>query len=293
MARQDFIEVLKMETVICDGGMGTQLLERGWDGKGCPEELNLRNKELITEIHKRYKGAGSQMLNTNTFGGSRIKLDNFNLGNKTHEINFQAAGLAREVAGDDTFVSGSIGPTGEFLQPYGTKTFDEVKDIFAEQAVALKEGGVDVILIETMTCINELKAAVEGAKQTGLPIIASMTFNLDKNGFRTVMGVGLKELFDLYEDDSITAIGANCVAGIELISDLLEELKKIGDCKTIAQANAGVPELKDGKTVYKETPEFWEEKANRLFEIGVNIIGGCCGTSSEFVEILSKIKENY
>ncbi len=285
-----FLEALNSgKILLSDGAMGTELQKRGLPSGACPEEFNISHPEIIKDIHRDYFLAGSDIVETNTFGANRARLKLHGFENRVKEFCIAAAQLAKSVCPDGKFVAGSMGPTGELLEPLGTLPENEAYDIFAEQASALEEGGVDVLYIETMMAPEEATTAVRAAKEnTKLPVVASMTFELGNAGLRTMWGIDVKTAAEKYAEAGADVIGANCGKGFDEMIAIIKELRPLTKKPIIAQANAGIPEWIHGMSVYTETPEVIAPKAEELIKAGVNIIGGCCGTGPDHIK---KIKE--
>ncbi len=294
--KKDFLERLKSEILISDGAMGTMLQSVGYMPGANPEKWSIENREKVKSIHRSYLDAGANILLTNTLGGNRFKLKKYNLDNEIYQINKQVAQIAVEVAGDFAYAAGDIGPTGEFMEPIGLFTESEFYDAFAAQAAGLKDGGVDIFIIETMMAADEVQVAIKAAKDTGLPVIASMSFNLDRQGFRTMMGVSPEQAAKKMLEAGADVIGANC--GDILMSqmpDLVKEFRDaIGDdVYIIVQANAGRPQMVENKTVFLQTPDEFESAVKPVIKAGVNIIGGCCGTTPEHIRRIAQKVGNY
>ncbi|MDH4227004.1 MAG: homocysteine S-methyltransferase family protein [Deltaproteobacteria bacterium] len=284
MAR-DFRKFLKNNPVIFDGGTGTMLQRLGLKPGGCPDELNLKNPDIVGKVHEAYIKAGSDVVSTNTFGATRTKLAEYGLDGRLKEINAAAAKCARKAAGKTRFVAGDIGPTGRFVEPVGDMDFDEAVEIFTEQADALADAGVDLFIIETVMDIKEMKAAIIAAKSTGLPVAATMTFDLSK---RTILGTSPEVFAVVATGLGVDVLGANCSLGIEGIYDVLSVMAKYTDLPLIAQPNAGIPVLKGKETVFPATPEEMAAYVPKLASIGVRALGGCCGTTSDHIEKMAK-----
>jgi len=277
--------------VIGDGAMGTLLHAAGLTSGGSPEEWNIERPEVLRGIHQAYVDAGSQIITTNTFGGTRLRLGLHNHQNRVREFNLAGARLAREVADaadHEVLVAGDIGPSGEILFPLGTTQPEEAKAAFAEQAAALAEGGVDFFLIETMSALEEVQAAIEGIRSVSdLPIAATMTFDTH---FRTMMGVkpvqAVKALYDL----GVVVLGANCGNGPAEIERIVTEMMSVKPegVHIIAQSNAGLPKMVDNEIHYDATPEIMGEYALKMRELGVNIIGACCGSTPAHIRAMYK-----
>jgi len=266
------------EILLCDGGMGTELQSTA-GSFACPEELNLRNPSAVAAAHRAYFDAGSDLVETNTFGGTRARLRLHALDGRVREISFSAAQIARSVCPQHGFVLGSIGPTGEMLEPYGDAEPNALFDMFAEQAEALAKGGVDAIIVETMMDAEEARLAIKAARQhTDLPVVATMTFAVGPSGVRTRWGVDVGTAVDVLEKAGADVIGSNCGDGFDEMIEVIAQLRPLTELPVIAQANAGVPTMVDGVPVEKETPKEIIPKATRLLELGINILGGCCGT---------------
>jgi 5-methyltetrahydrofolate--homocysteine methyltransferase len=270
--------------------MGTFLQKKGLTSDDCPEEWNVSHTGIVKEIHKSYFDAGSDVVETNSFGGSKIKLAKYGLGNRTYELNKKAAEIAREVCPKGKFVAGSIGPCGEMLEPYGTISKEQVYNGFIEQVKGLQDGGIDVFCIETMMDVEEAKIAIKVIKDNSdLPVIATMTFTKSPKGYKTLMGNSALDISRELKNAGTDVIGSNCGTGMSDMIEILKEIKKgAGDFYFIIQPNAGLPEMVDGKSVYKESPESMAGKLNELLKLGVNIIGGCCGTTPDHIKSLKK-----
>lgn len=273
-----FVDALHGGVLVLDGAMGTTLQARGLMTGLCPEELNATNPDAIRAIYRSYVEAGADIIETNSFGGSRLRLAHSDLADRAYELNLAAARLAREVAGERVFVAGSIGPLAAILEPFGDVSGDEARDAFAEQAAALAAGGVDLILIETMYDLTELQAAVEGARTTGLPIICSMTFD---RGGRTMMGVSPAQAVRTIQAwEGVVALGTNCGNGPEETEAAIREMLAAGPrLPLVAYPNAGLPELVGEQVHYRMGPEAMAEFARRFVDLGVRVVGSCCGST--------------
>ena len=279
---RDFFERLKAGPILFDGATGTMLQRLGLESGGSPDELNLTRPDIVAQVHAAYIDAGSDIITTNTFGANRIKLSEYGLDNRVHEINVASARIAREASAGRTLIAGGLGPTGKFLEPVGDLTFSEAVDIYSEQISGLKEGGADIIIIETMMDIREMKAAIIAAKESsGLPVVATMTF--DEN-MRTVLGTSPEVFAIVGEGLGAASVGANCSLGIEGIFMAVTAMSKVTDLPLIVQANAGVPFIKEGKTIFPGTPAEMANYVPKLLEAGVRLIGGCCGTTPEHIK---------
>ena len=284
----NFLSALKSRKILlCDGAMGTELQRRGLKVGDCPEEYNLSNPQIIQSIHKDYFEAGSDIVETNTFGANRLRLKFFGLENKVREINIAAVNNAKAIKPNNRFIAGSIGPLGEILEPIGTISEDLAYEVFTEQSKALQEGGVDVLFIETMMSIEEAVIAVKAAKENcSLPIAASMTFELGKSGLRTPWGVNIQTAVNELTKAGADIVGSNCGNGFDEMIKVISEMSALTNLPILAQSNAGIPELINGKLVYNQTPEMIAPKVLELLRLVVNIIGGCCGTEPNHIKII-------
>ena len=281
---QDLVD--KNGYVVTDGAMGTVLFAAGLEQGDPPELWNLKYPDRVADVHQAYLQAGSQIVLTNTFGGTRLRLALHNAQSQVAQANHAAAEILRKVvkqSGKDVIVAGDIGPTGEVLAPYGELAFQDAKDAFKEQAAALISGGVDLIWIETMSDLEEVRAAVEGTREvsTNIPIVTTMTF--DTHG-RTMMGVTPEQAFETLTSFGVEALGGNCGNGPEEIIEVITKMRAI-DQETIlvAKANAGIPELVQGKAVYRASPETMADYAIQSYQAGARVIGACCGSTPDHI----------
>jgi len=293
------LEAIKIKPLLGDGAMGTQLMNAGLEQGGCGEAWNLTHPERVVEIQRRYVEAGSDCLITNTFGGCRIMLNRHGQADNVAEINKAAVRIAREAFGDkDGFVLGDIGPFGGIMEPYGEVPEDLVRAAFEEQAQALVEAGVDAIIIETQTSVEELTRAIEAAKNAGATcIIGSMAYDqtLDGSTFRTMMGVDPERAAAAMLEAGAHIVALNCGTGIDMVraKEAVSRYKSVCDLPAMAQPNAGLPVLENMKVVYKETPEEMVRGVPELLKAGARIVGGCCGSTPDHIRAFRKAVDDY
>jgi 5-methyltetrahydrofolate--homocysteine methyltransferase len=281
--------------VIADGAMGTMLLQRGLKPGECPERMNLEMPEVVDEIARSYLAAGAEIVQTNTFGASPLKLALYGLDGKTEEINARAVSVVRKVIGDRAYLSASCGPCGRLLEPYGDASTEMVFDSFRRQMNALIAEGVDMICIETMTDLAEATLAIKAAKSvsSATPVCATMTFDVTPRGFFTIMGTSIEQAAEGLTKAGANIIGSNCGNGILNMIKIAEKFVKNTALPVIIQSNAGIPSLKDGMPMYPESPEFMAEQSRALLTMGVKIIGGCCGTTPEHVAAMRRVVGSF
>jgi 5-methyltetrahydrofolate--homocysteine methyltransferase len=276
--------------LVSDGAWGTFLQIKGLKPGECPEMWNLTRPNDVLDIAKSYILAGSDMIETNSFGGNSFKLSFFGFENKVWEINKAAAEISKQAAGNDRFVLGSIGPTGKMIV-MGDVTEDEFYESFKLQAKALEAGGADAIVIETMSDITEAINAVKAAKDnTNCEIICTFTFEKSaERQYHTMMGVSPTQMVEMLVDSGVDIIGANCGNGIADMVGITEEIRKTNkQIPILIHANAGLPVYSEGKTIYCETPDQMAGYVSQLISAGANIIGGCCGTTPEHISKIAQ-----
>jgi len=276
--------------LLSDGALGTLLQSKGMAGE-CPELWNITHRAEVKSIAESYLQAGSEIITTNSFGGSIFKLSQYGLGDRVSELNKTAAEIYREAAGKNKHVAGSIGPTGKMIL-MGDVTEAELYDTFREQAIALEAGGADIIIIETMSAADEASLAVRAAREnTKCTVIITMTFSKEPNGeYHTMMGVSPEEMVISMKEAGAHIVGSNCGNGIEDMIGIVKAIRTIDNkIPVMIQANAGIPEFIDGKTVFRESPEMMASFIPELIKAGANIIGGCCGTTPEHIKAIGKV----
>ena len=288
---QRFLDLLsRRRCLLADGATGSNLFEMGLVSGDAPELWNVDHPDRIKLLHQSFVDAGADIILTNTFGGTRYRLKLHKAEDRVRELNRAAAQLARSVAdaaGRDVIVAGSMGPTGEILEPLGPLSAADARAAFAEQAVALAEGGADVLWIETLSSREEVEAAIEGAKSTGLPVVSTLSF--DTNG-RTMMSLTPAELAAIAREHHLAACGSNCGVGpSELVASILNlSTAADPDMVLVAKANCGIPQYVNGAIRYDGTPELMARYVDLAIDSGARIIGGCCGTSPEHLAAMRK-----
>lgn len=275
-------QLLKERPVLIDGAWGTELQKQGLEPGESPEALNLEKPRIVEAVARSYVDAGSRIIITNTFGGTRFMLARHGLADRVAEINRTGAEISKRAAGDHALVFASLGPSGKMLM-MGDVTEDELSAAFAEQATALADGGADGLVIETMSDLEEAKIALRACRTTGLPVVASMVYDTGADHDRTMMGTTVEEATAELTAAGADVIGSNCGQGIEGFIKLCGRMKAATELPIWIKGNAGLPEMVQGKAVYKTTPEQFASFALPLIESGADFIGGCCGTSPDFI----------
>jgi len=295
MSSFDLLSELKRRVVLCDGGMGTQLMARGMHTGECSEQWNAQRPADVLAIHQAYRDAGCDLLTTNTFGASASALQRHNLENQVLPLNRTGAELARKAAGDKCLVLGDVGPFGGFLEPVGDMQADTLIAIFADQARGLVAGGADAFIIETMSDPAEVAVAIKAAKSVAnLPVIATYAFAHGEAGtFRTMMGSSVEDCIKIALDAGADIVGANCGTSLSLpdyvqLADAI--VRAAAQAPVIIQPNAGSPQMIDGKLTYLATPSQMAVLARQLVQAGVKIVGGCCGTTPDHLRAMSAAK---
>jgi len=282
--REPFFERIDKRALVCDGAMGTMLYSKGISLNRCYDELNLTMPQLVKEVHLAYLKAGAEVIETNTFGANRYRLEKFDLGEKVREINLAGARLAREVAGADLYVAGAVGPLGIRLEPLGSTSREEALAAFRDQVAALVEGGVDLIIVETMMDLNEAHQALRAAREVGqVPVVVQMTVQDDGSTPTGALPEDFARALDAWGAD---LIGVNCSVGPAAVHEALERIAAVTEKKLSAQPNAGIPRTVEGRNLYLCSPEYMASYATRFIQTGARLVGGCCGTTPEHIKAI-------
>ena len=275
--------------LVSDGAVGTYLLDYGQTPGRVPEEANDTRPELVRTMAAEYFSAGADMVLTNTFGGNKFVLGKHGLGGRVNEINRLAVTHARAVAPPGRYVVGTMGPSGVFLHPMGAVSEDEMLDAFTEQSIALAEGGADAVIVEAMYSLQEALLGVEAAKEnTDLPVVATMAFDRGQRGFFTMMGDRPDGALQALRDAGADIVGANCGNGFEAMVELAAQIRGLTDGYLITQSNAGMPQVSGRTVTYTDTPADMAQHFAALPGLGINIIGGCCGTTPDHIRALRR-----
>lgn len=280
-------QLLNERPIIIDGAWGTELQKQGLKPGESPEALNLERPEIVEAVAASYVAAGSRIIITNTFGGTRFTLERHGLAGKVTEVNRAGAEISKRAAGDTALVFASVGPSGKMLM-MGDVTEEELLDAFSEQALALAAGGADGLVIETMSDLEEAKIALQACKATGLPVVASMVYDAGADFDRTMMGTTVVQATQELTAAGADVIGSNCGQGIEGFVKLCANMKAHTNLPIWIKGNAGLPEMIDGKAIYITTPEAFAQFAQPILDAGADFIGGCCGTNPDFIRVLKQ-----
>ncbi len=280
-----FAKLLAGGPVVTDGAWGTELQARGLASGEIPDALNVTRPDLVVEVASAYAEAGSSVILTNTFGANRPRLAGHGFETQVETINRRGVELSRQGAAGRAFVFASIGPTGRLLIE-GNTTAAELREAYTQQANALAAAGPDALVIETMSDLDEAKIALEAAKTTGLPVVACMVFDSGAQKDRTMMGATPEEVAEQLRTVGADAVGANCGVGIEAYVPVCRRLRAASDLPVWIKPNAGLPKLEGGRLVYRTTPEQFAEHAKALVAAGASFVGGCCGTTPDFIRAL-------
>jgi 5-methyltetrahydrofolate--homocysteine methyltransferase len=280
------------EILISDGAMGTFLHAKGLQGGECPESWCVSHPKEVQEIAQAYVDAGSDIVETNSFGASSFKLKSYGLVDQVHDINVAAAKLAKQAMGSKGYVAASVGPTGHIvIEEGGDTTAEALYEAFKAQVTALAEGGADAICVETMSSVVEAEQAIKATKEnTSLPVICTFAFEPGIKGFRTMMGVKPERAAKAAAAAGADIVGANCGMGISNMIEITRQMRAaVPDVPILIHANAGPPVMENGKTVFKESPELMASFVAELVQAGANIIGGCCGTTPAHITAVAKV----
>lgn len=283
-------ELINNKPVLFDGAMGTSIQSLGLEDIDPPELLSIKYPEKLEEIHRKYIEAGSNVIETNTFGGSGARLDLAGLGDKVKELNIAAVHAAQKAAGNSVYVAGSVGPSGLLIEPIGDTPRGKVKNYFREQIDALLEGEVDIILIETMISLDEAVIALNAAYESGSSMTGvTMTFDIGQQGIRTSFGESPSDAAKRLLDNGANFIGSNCGHGFDDMLLVAKDLRKAADVPLLIQPNAGIPTYDNGKVKYNESPELFKKFIKDLLQIGIEFMGGCCGTTYEHIKLGAEV----
>jgi methionine synthase / methylenetetrahydrofolate reductase (NADH) len=276
-----FLDALDSRVLVCDGAMGTMLYAKGVFINRSFDALNLLKPDLVLEVHREYVRAGADLIETNTFGANRVKLNAFGLAEKLRDVNLAGARLARQAARDQAFVAGAIGPLGIRIEPWGRMGVDEAQACFREQAAALVEGGVDLFILETFRDVNEIGAAIDAVRSVSdLPVVAQMTTEEDGN---SLDGTPPEEFVPVLDRRGVAVIGVNCSVGPAPMLETIERMAGATARRLSAQPNAGRPRDIEGRNIYLSSPEYMASYAKRFVQRGVRLVGGCCGTTPDHI----------
>lgn len=290
--KENILSLIKERVLVLDGAMGTEIIKRGVMPDDCPESLNLTNPDLIEKIHTDYRDAGSDIIQSNTFGGNRVKLSQYNLAGKVESINLRGIELVQRVAAESCYISGSMGPTGKLLAPYGNLAAEDAYQAFAEQAQIFADAGVDLINIETMSDLKEAEIALKAVLEvTELPVICNLTYG---SNLKTIMGTTPEEAVRVLEETGADIIGTNCGMGPKSMVEVMEVMAGCTELPLCYQPNAGLPVLnKNQQTEYPMTAAEMLEYIPAVLKTGTRIIGGCCGTSPDYIKLVREIVDEY
>ncbi|HUB26809.1 MAG TPA: homocysteine S-methyltransferase family protein [Tepidisphaeraceae bacterium] len=297
--KKPLLQAIQQRPLLGDGAMGTQLMLAGLVQGNCGEQWNLTHPEKVLAIQRRYADAGSDCILTNTFGGSRIMLNRHGVAGKVAAVNQAAVEIVRRAFGDRVgYIIGDIGPFGGLMEPYGDFTEEQVRDAFSEQARALVDGGVDAIIIETQTGLEELGLAIDASKEAGAAcVIGSMAYDvtLDGSTFRTMMGVDPERAAEFMQERGADIVALNCGTGMDMphARIAVERYRRATDLPVMVQPNAGQPKLVNMKVIYDESPEQMVRGVAPLLESGASIIGACCGSTPDHIRLFRAAIDRY
>ena len=294
MGNKNLLKRLKNgEILVFDGATGTYLQNNGLEPGACPELMNKEYPEVVKNMASMYFDSGSDIVLTNSFGGNKFRLKHYGLENKVGEFNELASSLAKSVAPNGWYIAGSVGPTGEFIEPLGAVSESEMYEVFAEQIIALEKGGADAVMIETQMAIEEAEIAIKATKEnTNLLIFSSMVFDKGPRGFFTMMGITPESAVQGMLEAGADVVGANCGNGIEKMYEISKLMRSKTEGILMINSNAGIPTIKKEGIIYPETPEFMSEYYSKMIKVPVNILGGCCGTGPKHIESLRNLVDS-
>lgn len=282
--RDPFLQKIEKQPLVCDGAMGTMFYAKGISFSHCYDELNITNPQVVKDTHLAYVKAGAEVLETNTFGANKFRLEKFDLAGKVREFNLAGVRLAREVAGEDLYVAGAVGPLGILLEPLGQTSLEEARTAFREQIAVLVEAGIDLIVVETMMDLNEAHQALLAARDVSrLPVVVQMTVREDGN---TPTGTRSEDFARALDEWGADLIGVNCSVGPAAVQETLERIAAVTEKRLSAQPNAGMPRTVEGRNIYLCSPEYMASYARRFIEAGARLVGGCCGTTPEHIKAI-------
>jgi 5-methyltetrahydrofolate--homocysteine methyltransferase len=288
-----FLDLIKNRTVLFDGAMGTSLIANGMAAGESPEEWNLSHPDVIAGVHQAYGQAGADVLQTNTLGGSRLKLSASRLGDQAEKINVQSVRLARQFCPQHCYLAGDIGPTGQFLPPVGNTNPEEMEATFREQAEYLAGEGVDLFIIETFYDLQEILLAIKAVRSiTPLPVVATLSFERKLKGFATIMGNKVPDCARQMASAGADVVGTNCNLGSADMVDFTPLWRQATELPILIQPNAGQPQVVDGQLTYQQKPEAFAQDIVGIVKAGADAVGGCCGTTPEFLALIhDRLKE--
>ena len=282
----EIMDKVKQKGVVLDGGMGSMLISRGLKGGDCAEKWNIDHPDVIQEIHRAYFDAGVDVATANTFGASSFKLEKMGIKDRVETINTEAINNAKAAARPGQYVAGDLGPLGEMLSPMGSLTVERAKEIYVQQAGIIEAAGVDLFLIETIFDLNEAIVALDAVQTvSSKPVFCSLTFNQTKMGFFTLMGNPVEKSMQKLRDAGAAAVGTNCSMGSDMMIALAKQIRESVEIPVIIQPNAGMPQTRpDGTVFYPEDEITFAENINKIKALGIEIVGGCCGTTPAFIQ---------
>ncbi|QPM68095.1 homocysteine S-methyltransferase family protein [Atribacter laminatus] len=283
-------DLLSKKKLVLDGAMGTRLQKAGLPAGHLPDEWNISHPDIVYDIIRSYVEAGSDIVQTNTFGSNRLILKKYGLERKIREINRQAVKIARETLGSSTLLCGSLGPVGDFIEPYGDLTKKDVQDVFKEQVDILLSEGIKIFNLETFISSAESIAATETILELGGEVISSFTFEPREDGrFTTLMGETPEKITQVFQSYPIAVLGANCGTGMKQMVKIAGVYRSHYPGYLLCKPNAGIPKVQGGQVFYSETPEDFAQGAKELLDLNINLVGGCCGTTEKHIQAIAEV----